>query len=53
MEKSISEQIKEFESTRAAKLEEMQGLVKSVDGRTFDAQESEQYDNLEAEIGQI
>lgn len=53
MEKSISEQIKEFESTRVAKLEEMQGMVKSVDGRTFDAQESEQYDNLEAEIGQI
>jgi len=53
--KTIAEQIKDLENTRGAKVARMEELTgKSIDeGRSFDASESEEFDELEAEIKQI
>lgn len=53
--KTLAEQIAEFEETRKAKAAEMQTILqKSGDaGLTLDADESEQYDNLDAEVEAI
>lgn len=53
--KTLAEQIAEFAETRKAKAAEMQTILqKSGDaGLTLDADESEQYDNLDAEVEAI
>lgn len=53
--KTLAEQIAEFEETRKVKAAEMQTILqKSGDaGLTLDADESEQYDNLDAEVEAI
>jgi len=53
--KTIAEQIAEFKQTRQAKSVEMEGIMtKSAEqGTTLDAEESEQFDTLQAEIESI
>lgn len=53
--KTISEQIKDLEATRAAKAAQMEGLMtKSFeDDRTLDAEEAEEFDGLDSEVKQI
>lgn len=55
MKKSIAEQIKDFETTRASKDDARNALmnVASEKGATLDAQETEQYDTLTSEIEAI
>ncbi|MCV4343244.1 phage major capsid protein [Pseudomonas capsici] len=52
---NIQEQIKSFESTRAAKAARLQEIMaKAADeGRTLDASESEEYDTIEGELKSI
>lgn len=53
--KTIAEQIKDFENTRAAKSAEMTGIMqKAADaGTTLDTAEAEKYDGLKAEVKSI
>jgi len=53
--KTIAEQIAEFEATRVTKSAEMQSIMDKAaeDGTTLDAEQSEAFDNLEAELGAI
>lgn len=53
--KTIAEQIAEFEATRVTKSTEMQSIMDKAaeDGTTLDAEQSEAFDNLEAELGAI
>lgn len=53
--KTIAEQIAEFEATRVTKSAEMQSIMDKAaeDGTTLDAEQSEQFDTLEAELGAI
>lgn len=53
--KTISEQIAEFEATRVSKSAEMSAIMDKAgeDGTTLDAQQSEQFDTLESEVGAI
>lgn len=53
--KTIAEQITEYEATRVAKSLEMQTIMdkSAEDGTTLDAEQSEQFDTLEAELGAI
>lgn len=53
--KTISEQIAEFEATRVSKSAEMSTIMDKAgeDGTTLDAQQSEQFDTLESEVGAI
>lgn len=53
--KTIAEQIAEFEATKVAKSVEMQAIMDkaSEDGTTLDAEQSEQFDTLEAEVGAV
>lgn len=53
--KTLSDQIKDLENTRAAKMARLNTLTeKSLEeGRTFDEAEMEEFDELEAEIKQI
>lgn len=53
--KTVSDQIKDLENTRAAKAARMEEVtVKSMDeGRTMDEAEAEEFDTLEGEIDQI
>lgn len=53
--KTIAEQIAEFEATRVTKAAEMQSIMDKAaeDGTTLDAEQSEAFDNLEAELGAI
>lgn len=53
--KTIAEQIAEFEATRVAKSADMSAIMDkaSADGTTLDAEQSEQFDTLEAEVGAI
>ena len=53
--KTISEQIAEFEATRVSKSSEMSAIMDKAgeDGTTLDAQQSEQFDTLESEVGAI
>lgn len=55
MAKSLADQIADLENTRAAKAARMQKVTeKSIDdGRTMDAAEAEEFDELETEIKQI
>jgi len=55
MSKTVSEQIRDLENTRAAKAAQMQGVLqKSLDeGRSTDEAEAEEFDTLEGEIKQI
>lgn len=50
--KSITEQIAEYKTTRAAKSARMTELMNKAaeEGRTLDAQESDEYDGLETEV---
>lgn len=50
--KSITEQIAEYKTTRAAKAARMTELMNKAaeEGRTLDANESDEYDGLEAEV---
>ena len=52
MKKPIADQIKDFETTRAAKIAERDAIMeKSADtGETLDAEQSEQYETLRSEI---
>lgn len=52
---TINEQIKQFEATRQAKAARMSELMKKSGeaGETLDAAQSEEYDTLEGEIGEI
>lgn len=53
--KTISEQIAEFEATRVSKSAEMSAIMDKAgeDGSTLDAEQSEQFDTLEAELSAI
>lgn len=53
--KTIAEQIAEFENTRVTKSAEMQSIMDKAaeDGTTLDADQSEAFDTLEAELGAI
>jgi HK97 family phage major capsid protein/HK97 family phage prohead protease len=53
--KTLSEQIAEFEATRVSKSAEMSAIMDKAgeDGTTLDAQQSEQFDTLESEVGAI
>ena len=53
--KTIAEQIKDMEATRAAKAAQMAELMqKSFEAdRTLDAGEAEEFDSLDAEIKQV
>lgn len=53
--KTIAEQIAEYEATRVTKSAEMQSIMdkSAEDGTTLDAEQSEAFDTLEAEIGAI
>lgn len=53
--KTLSEQIAEFEATRVSKSAEMSAIMDKAgeDGTTLDAEQSEQFDTLEAEVGAI
>ena len=53
--KTIAEQIAEFEATRVTKSAEMQAIMDKAgeDGSTLDAEQSEQFDTLEGEVGAI
>ncbi|AXF51954.1 MAG: capsid protein [Caudoviricetes sp.] len=53
--KTIAEQIAEFEATRVTKSAEMQSIMDKAaeDGTTLDAEQSEAFDTLEAELGAI
>lgn len=53
--KTIAEQIAEFEATKVSKSAEMQTIMDkaSEDGTTLDAEQSEQFDTLEAEVGAV
>lgn len=53
--KTISEQIAEFEATRVSKSADMSAIMdkSAEDGSTLDADQSEQFDTLEAEVGAI
>lgn len=51
----LSEQIKQFEATRAAKVAEMKTLMEKCGdaGETLDADDAEKYDTLKAEVKEI
>lgn len=53
--KTLSEQIAEFEATRVSKSAEMSAIMDKAgeDGTTLDAEQSEAFDTLEAEVGAI
>lgn len=53
--KTIAEQIAEFEATRVTKSAEMSSIMDKAgeDGTTLDAEQSEAFDTLEAEVGAI
>ena len=53
--KTISEQVKDLEGTRAAKAAAMEELVQKSfsEDRTLDAAEEEEFDNLDSEVKQI
>ena len=53
--KTISEQIAEFEATRVSKSADMSTIMDKAaeDGTTLDAEQSEAFDTLEAEIGAV
>jgi HK97 family phage prohead protease len=53
--KTVSEQIAEFEVTRVSKSAEMSAIMDKAaeDGTTLDAEQSEAFDTLEAEVGAI
>lgn len=53
--KTISEQIAEFEATRVSKSAEMSAIMDKAaeDGTTLDAEQSEAFDTLEAEVGAV
>lgn len=53
--KTIAEQIAEYEATRVTKSAEMQSIMdkSAEDGTTLDAEQSEAFDTLEAELGAI
>lgn len=53
--KTLSEQIAEFEATRVSKSADMSAIMdkSAEDGSTLDAEQSEQFDTLEAEVGAI
>lgn len=53
--KTLADQIKDLENTRAAKMARMESITnKSVEeGRSFDAAEAEEFDDLSSEIAQI
>ncbi|MCY1484063.1 phage major capsid protein, HK97 family [compost metagenome] len=53
--KTIAEQIAEFEQTRVAKAAEMEAIMTKAaeDGVTLDAEQSEAFDTLEAEVAAI
>lgn len=53
--KTIAEQIAEYEATRVTKSAQMQSIMdkSAEDGTTLDAEQSEAFDTLEAEIGAI
>jgi hypothetical protein len=55
MAKTLADQIKDLENTRAAKMARLDDLTKkSLDGgRSFEADEAEEFDTLESEIKQI
>ncbi|MBA6066359.1 phage major capsid protein [Pseudomonas mosselii] len=52
---NIQEQIKSFESTRSAKAARLEEIMAKAaeEGRTLDASESEEYDNIEGELKSI
>ncbi|WP_122523589.1 phage major capsid protein [Pseudomonas viridiflava] len=52
---NIQEQIKSFESSRAAKAARLEEIMSNAadEGRTLDAAESEEYDNLEGELKSV
>ena len=53
--KTVSEQIAEFEATRVSKSAEMSAIMDKAaeDGTTLDAEQSEAFDTLEAEVGAV
>lgn len=53
--KTVSEQIAEFEATRVSKSAEMSAIMdqSAENGTTLDAEQSEAFDTLEAEVGAI
>ncbi|MNO31423.1 Phage capsid family protein [compost metagenome] len=53
--KTIAEQIADFEATRATKAADMEAMItkSGEQGTTFDAEESEAFDTLEAEVAAI
>lgn len=53
--KTVSEQIAEFEATRVSKSAEMSTIMDRAaeDGTTLDAEQSEAFDTLEAEVGAV
>lgn len=53
--KTLSEQIAEFEATRVSKSAEMSAIMDKAgeEGTTLDAEQSEAFDTLEAEVGAI
>jgi len=53
--KTLSEQIAEFEATRVSKSVEMSAIMDKAaeDGTTLDAEQSEAFDTLEAEVGAV
>lgn len=55
MPKSLADQIRDLENTRAAKAAELSAVVEKAteEGRTMDAAEAEQFDELETVIKQI
>ncbi len=55
MKKSIAEQIRDFEAQRAASTARMLAITEKAgeDGRTFTAEETEEFETLEAEVKQI
>ena len=55
MKKTIQEQIKDFEATRASKVAERDAIMDAASetGTTLDAAQTEQYDGLDAEVKSI
>lgn len=55
MKKTITEQIAEFEATRAAKAARMEEIMNSASesGETLNAEQTEEYDNLESEVKSV
>lgn len=53
--KTLSEQIAEFEATRVSKSADMSAIMDKAaeDGTTLDAEQSEAFDTLEAEVGAV